>query len=177
LSNQNFDFLSLKNNVGPGEILLRGKYLITTPYYIILDDDDEWVNIHTVEFFYNSIIDNPYLDMLQPEKAYHAVCLINTELLLNCPNLSLFAKDDYYFYWIRNHAKTVVRTKFSFYNYRSDLKTDYHVNYKPSLISIVACSFFKELNLENMSKYIYNNYHKYELWERKVADQILNNLS
>lgn len=177
LSNQSFDFLSLKNNVGPGEILSRGKYLITTPYYIILDDDDEWINTHTIEFFYNNIIDNPYLDMLQPEKAYHAVCLINTELLLNCPNLSLFAKDDYYFYWIRNHAKNIVRTKFSFYNYRSDLKTEYHVNYKPSLISIVACSFFKELNLENMSNYIYDNYHKYELWERKVADQILNNLS
>lgn len=180
LSAQNFDYLSLKTNVGPGEILTRGKHLITTPYYIMFDDDDEWTSSHVVEFLYNSIIDNPYMDLLLSPVIYHTTHLVSTDLLLKCPNISLFKLDDHYMCWIKNNAKIIIKHNFDFYNYRSNIEAEYHVNNTISNTPILSFSFYNQQDLDFLKNYIINNYYLYSVQERKACDQMLkyiNNLN
>lgn len=174
LAQQNYDFLSLEENVGPGEILARGKYLITTPYYLMLDDDDVWTSSHVLEFFYNMIIDNPYFDVIHTGYNHHCSCVIKTELLLKCPNLSLRTKDDYYFIWIKINSKTYIKARFDFYTYRRNLPLDYHVNQIDSSLPPLAYSFFRSTNIDSIKEHMQQYYHTYSLEDRKILDQMLN---
>jgi glycosyltransferase involved in cell wall biosynthesis len=172
LADQNISFLSLKENVGPGEIIARGKHLITTPYYIILDDDDIWSINNTTEQFYNTIIDNPYSDFIDTGCYYHWGYLISTKLLLDCPNLSLWCRDDWYFDWIKNHAKNIVHIPINFYGYTKGDNTEFtYTDYYDKTLPI-SNNFYNSTSQEDNLIYINDEYHRSGMRERKVFDQI-----
>lgn len=173
----NISYLSIKENLGPGEILARGKYLITTPYYIILDDDDQWYNKNALKTFYNAIIDNPYSDLFDTGYYLHVGYLVSTELLINCPNLSLWCKDDWYFKWINRNAKNKTKIdSFKFYNWSklsnndTNSATDYYDN------TFYVSDKFYDGEFDNIKENITENYHKGSLRERLVYDQIMSHL-
>lgn len=174
LATQDLDYLSLRTNVGPGEVLSRGKHLITTPYYIILDDDDVWSKFGVIDFFYNILIDYPQADFIDTGYALHTGHLVSTKLLIDCPNLSLWARDDWYFDWIKSHANHTCKCNVDFYGYTKYNESD--DEYKNSWTDYYdnTLGVSKEFYNGNKSclRHIPHQYHIGGLRERKVFDQI-----
>ena len=171
LSTQDVDYLSLKDNVGPGEILARGKHLITTPYYIILDDDDTWSRFDVIDFFYNTIIDNPYADFIDTGYSLHTGHLISTKLLLDCPNISAWSRDDWYFDWIKSNAKNLINKSFNFYSWDKH-NDDYRYSTLLDKTTVIIGDYYNRRNEENILNTIDNIYYSSNIKERKVFDQI-----
>ena len=189
LGKQKYSHLSLKINVGPGEILARGKYLITTPYYIILDDDDIWNNNMVIERFYEILIENPHTDFINTGYLFHTGHLVSTELLLRCPNLSLWSRDDWYFDWIKKNSEHQVSVNgFDFYGYsriNEGFKEEEDDEYDSSQNSTyyldgtikVSGKFYSGDDSSKIRQCIKDNYVKENIRCRKVFDQILNYLN
>lgn len=186
LSENKIPHMSLGMNVGPGEILSRGKHLITTPFYIILDDDDVWARNDVVDSFYEVLLENPYTDFIETGYYLHVGSLVSTDLLLECPTLSLWSRDDWYFNWLKNHARNKVKfPNFSFYgNSRNTEDTrenivaqEYCLTRYSDNTCFVSDNFYNEKNMDEIKDYINKNYHKDSIRTRKVFDQVLNHIN
>ena len=171
LSSQGIAHMSLKTNLGPGEILGRGKYLITTPFYILLDDDDCWKRNDVTEKFYEILIENPETDFIDTGYFFHVGHLISTELLLDCPNLSLWARDDWYFDWVKNSAKNRIISNFDFYGYNTTNGSNNCSSILDKTVD-VSSDFYNKKDEGKIIDYIDREYYKSSDKERKVFDQI-----
>lgn len=172
LSREGIPHMSLRTNLGPGEILGRGKYLITTPFYILLDDDDCWMRHDVTEKFYEILIENPETDFIDTQYSFHVGYLILTELLLDCPNLSLWARDDWYFDWIKNSAKNMIVSRFNFYRYNKTNPLSDKCSQILDKTMEISGEFYNKNDKEKIIKYIDQEYYKSSPRERKVFDQI-----
>ena len=172
---KHIDYLTLRNNVGPGEILQRGRHLITTLYYIIRDDDDAYKYDYVFEYFYNILIDNPYLDLLHPEykQVSHCINFVKTQLFLKCPVFSLFNNEDYYLSWIVKNAKYKQSHYFKFYDYKWNSSEVNHVRDVENDAKKLVHMFYEDQNYSEVLNKIKNNYHKYSPRNRIVCDQML----
>lgn len=169
---KNVSYFKSNQNVGPGGIITYGKHLIQTPYYIILDDDDYYKDNNFVEAFYNIFIDNPDYDMYDSNYRLHWGSIVKTQKLLECPVLSAWAKDDWYFDWIKNnsvHCPQIINNRFYKYIYLNVEGKAHLVD--ETNISFVIKNFYNEEKYDEILIYIDNMYHLCNEKERKVFDE------
>lgn len=169
---KDINYVRFNTNLGPGGIVKQGKYFINTPYYIFLDDDDIWINENFIKTLYTMIIDYPDYD-IYGNGFYHCLNVVRTDKLLKCPNLSAWAKDDWYYDWIKlnsNHCPFEIPIVFYQYNYYDNEDKAHTID--ESRISFVTHNFYNCQCYDEVLQYINENYHKCNLKERKVFDEV-----
>lgn len=170
---KNINYVSFNKNLGPGEILMRGRYMITTPYYIIMDDDDIWKHNDVVWNFYNCFIEKPDYDIYDTGGYLHVDFFVKTDLLLKCPMLPAWSRDDWYFDWIKRHGCVVENmTNNSFYCWNLSDENDHASNINNTIIGSAMKMFYNGDDKEKILNEINCKYHLGNLRERKVFDQI-----
>ena len=173
-SKKSINYVRSHKNVGSSEILMRGRHLIQTPYYIILDDDDFWTRLTVIEEFYDLILNNPGYD-IYGNNYFHTGSLVKTKLLLDCPMVSLSGLgEDWYFCWIKKYGKLCpVNIPFSFYHYRRSHNENQLSNiHLDGSISRIVSDYYNQQNYPQIIKNIEKIYYTTSPKERKILDQI-----
>ncbi len=170
---KNVSYVKVNKNLGPGGILKHGRHMIQTPYYIILDDDDTYKDNTFIEYMYNMFIDYPDYDMYSSKCDLHVSSVVKTQKLLECPMLSAWCKDDWYFDWLKNNCiccPKLIENNFYNYNYLDENGKCHLIDEK--FISFVTHNFYNEKKYDEILDYIDSMYHKCNERDRKVFDEV-----
>jgi hypothetical protein len=169
---KNIAYARFTQNCGPGEILMRGRHLIQTPYYIVLDDDDVWTNDNVINEMYDVIISHPNYD-IYGDNYYHTGNIVKTDLLLKCPMVPAWARDDWYYSWVKNNGFICpVKISFNFYGYNEDYDSSQAHNTQLFNLRNILDDFYNQKNYKEIIKLINERYYKSTSKERKVMDNI-----